>query len=146
MNLTFFNSRGTVHIFSTDPQTPPTCMYRIFPGSSSASSDVGAGYTVNPNYLTNAQDFSLLTNATMLVRQIASTLAAKSLYSAELLPGPTVQTDNDFLSFVESNYLPVLHPIGTAPMLPRSFGGVVDSNLSVYGVQGVRVVGKLFLL
>ena len=80
----------------------------------------------------------------MLVRQIASTPAAKSLYSSELLPGPTVQTDNDFRTFVESNYVPVFHPIGTAAMLPRSFGGVVDSNLRVYGVQGVRVVGKLF--
>ena len=55
-----------------------------------------------------------------------------------------MQTDNDFLGFVESTYVPVFHPIGSAPMLPRSFGGVVDSNLSVYGVQGVRVVGKLF--
>ena len=142
MNPALFNSRGTVHISSTDPQTPPTCMYLNFQIHLLLLT-LGA---VNPNYLTNAQDFSLLANATMLVRQIASTSAAKSLYSAELLPGPTVQTSNDFLSFVESNYLPVLHPIGTAPMLPRSFGGVVDSNLSVYGVQGVRVVGKLFLL
>ena len=51
-----------------------------------------------------------------------------------------MQTDSDFRTFVESNYLPVFHPIGTAAMLPRSFGGVVDSNLRVYGVQGVRVV------
>ena len=101
---------------------------------------------VNPNYLTNAQDFSLLANASMLVRQIASESqpAAKSLYSAELLPGPTVQTDNDFLTFVENNYAPVFHPIGTAAMLPKSLGGVVDSNLRVYGVQGVRVAGKHF--
>ena len=99
---------------------------------------------VNPNYLTNAQDFSLLANATMLVRQIASIPTAKSLYSAELLPGSTVQTDDDFRTFVASNYTPVLHPIGTAAMLPKSLGGVVDPNLRVYGVQGVRVVGKLF--
>ena len=99
---------------------------------------------VNPNYLTNAQDFSLLANASMLVRQIASLPAVKSLFSAELLPGPTVQTDNDFRTFVKNNYVPVLHPIGTAAMLPRSLGGVVDSNLRVYGVQGVRIAGKLF--
>ena len=55
-----------------------------------------------------------------------------------------MQTDKDFRTFVESNYAPVFHPIGSASMLPRSFGGVVDSNLRVYGVQGVRVVGKLF--
>lgn len=111
--------RGTVHISSTDPQVPPT---------------------VNPNYLTNAQDFSLLVNATMLVRQIASTQAVKSLYSTELLPGSTIQTEDDFRSFVESTYTGVFHPLGTAAMLPRSLGGVVDSNLRVYGVEGVRVV------
>ena len=82
----------------------------------------------------------------MLVRQIASVPAAKSLYSTEVVPGSTVQTDNDFLTFVENNYLPVFHPIGTAAMLPKSFGGVVDSKLRVYGVQGVRVVGKLFYI
>ena len=59
----------------------------------------------------------------MLVRQIASTPAAKSLFSSEFVPGPTVQTDNDFLAFVENNYAPVFHPIGTAAMLPRSLGG-----------------------
>ena len=80
----------------------------------------------------------------MLVRQIASMPAAKALYSAELVPRPIVQTDNDFHTFVESAYVPVFHPIGSAAMLPRSFGGVVDSNLRVYGVQGVRVAGKLF--
>jgi choline dehydrogenase len=75
--------------------------------------------TVNLNYLTNAQDFSLLAYATMLVRKIASLPAVKYLYSAELLPGPTVQTDNDFRTYVENNYRPVFHPIGTAAMLPR---------------------------
>ena len=144
MNLTLFNSRGTVHISSADPQAPPTCMFLIFLSHLQILLTLGITLAVNPNYLTNAQDFSLLANATKLVRQIASTSGAKSLYSAELLPGPTVQTDNDFLGFVESTYVPVFHPIGSAPMLPRSFGGVVDSNLRVYGVQGVRVVGKLF--
>ena len=80
----------------------------------------------------------------MLLRQIASTPAAKSIYSAEVAPGPTVQTDNDFRTFVESNYRASVHLIGTAAMLPKSLGGVVDSKLRVYGVQGVRVVGKLF--
>lgn len=99
---------------------------------------------MNPNYLTNVQDLSLLVNATMLVREIASTPAAKSLYSVEVVPGPSVQGEDDFRAFVESSYVPVFHPIGTAAMLPRSLGGVVDPKLRVYGVEGVRVVGKLF--
>ncbi|KAF8811137.1 hypothetical protein BYT27DRAFT_7252855 [Phlegmacium glaucopus] len=112
-------SRGTVHISSRDPQVPPS---------------------LNPNYLTDVQDLSLLANASMLVRRIASTSAAKSLYSVEVQPGSTVQTDSDFRAFVANNYVPVYHPIGTAAMLPRSLGGVVDANLRVYGVQNVRVV------
>jgi len=43
---------------------------------------------------------------------------------------------------VRDNHQPVLHPIGTASMLPRKLGGVVDPNLRVYGVTCVRVVGE----
>lgn len=32
------------------------------------------------------------------------------------------------------------HPIATAAMLPRSSGGVVASDLVVYGTQNLRVV------
>ncbi len=34
----------------------------------------------------------------------------------------------------------VYHPCGTCAMLPESAGGVVDADLRVYGVQGLRVV------
>lgn len=32
------------------------------------------------------------------------------------------------------------HHVGTASMLPRKLGGVVDARLRVYGVKGLRVV------
>lgn len=32
------------------------------------------------------------------------------------------------------------HPVGTAAMMPRSIGGVVDERLRVYGTANVRVV------
>ena len=32
------------------------------------------------------------------------------------------------------------HPVGTCAMMPRDMGGVLDSNLNVYGVQRLRVV------
>jgi choline dehydrogenase len=37
---------------------------------------------------------------------------------------------------VASNY----HPIGTAAMMARELGGVVDPTLKVYGTSNVRVV------
>lgn len=32
------------------------------------------------------------------------------------------------------------HPVGTAAMMPRQIGGVVNSRLAVYGTTNVRVV------
>jgi choline dehydrogenase-like flavoprotein len=32
------------------------------------------------------------------------------------------------------------HPVGTAAMMPREIGGVVDERLGVYGTTNVRVV------
>lgn len=32
------------------------------------------------------------------------------------------------------------HPLGTAAMMPRELGGVVDAQLKVYGTENVRVV------
>ena len=32
------------------------------------------------------------------------------------------------------------HPVGTAAMMPREIGGVVDERLNVYGTTNVRVV------
>jgi len=32
------------------------------------------------------------------------------------------------------------HPVGTAAMMPRELGGVVDEGLLVYGVKGLSVV------
>ncbi|TFK33633.1 hypothetical protein BDQ12DRAFT_690833 [Crucibulum laeve] len=116
--------RGTVHIASSDPSVHPT---------------------VNPNYLITPQDFSLLVNASMLVRRIANVPSLKSLYSVELLPGSSVESEEDFTKYVHDNYVTVTHEIGTASMLPRAMGGTVDSQLRVYGVQGVRVADASIL-
>lgn len=35
---------------------------------------------------------------------------------------------------------PNQHLVGTASMLPKELGGVVDTNLVVYGTENVRVV------
>lgn len=40
------------------------------------------------------------------------------------------------MSTVTANY----HPLGTAAMMPKHLGGVVDEMLMVYGTSNVRVV------
>lgn len=41
--------------------------------------------------------------------------------------------------WVKANFFAVWHWLGTAAMRPRAQGGVVDENLNVYGVQGLKV-------
>ena len=43
-------------------------------------------------------------------------------------------------SYVKKTFGCVFHPLGTASMLPREDGGVVDPELRVYGTANVRVV------
>jgi len=48
--------------------------------------------------------------------------------------------DEAIREYVRNGLQPVYHPVGTAAMLPREDGGVVDSNLKVYGTTNLRVV------
>ena len=41
--------------------------------------------------------------------------------------------------FVREFVGPVFHPVGTAAMMKREEGGVVDAELKVYGTSNVRV-------
>lgn len=49
-------------------------------------------------------------------------------------------TDAQWKAFVEGNITPVQHGVGTASLMPRELGGVVDPTLRVYGTRNVRVV------
>ncbi|KAI4635685.1 uncharacterized protein J4E87_000640 [Alternaria ethzedia] len=62
--------------------------------------------------------------------------------SGEVSPGPAVADDDDeaILEYIKANTIPNWHATGTNQMLPQEDGGVVDSRLRVYGVDGLRVV------
>lgn len=58
---------------------------------------------------------------------------------AELAPGPSVQTDDEWLEFGRINAQTIYHPIGTCRM-GEDDGAVVDPQLRVRGLQGLRVI------
>ncbi|KAF8419524.1 GMC oxidoreductase-domain-containing protein [Tirmania nivea] len=63
--------------------------------------------------------------------QCAEMANSKVLYTEE---------DNKVIEeWVKANFFVVWHWLGTAAMRPREQGGVVDGNLNVYGVQGLKV-------
>ncbi|THU89582.1 alcohol oxidase [Dendrothele bispora CBS 962.96] len=117
-------SYGTVHINSVNPMERPV---------------------INPNFFSNTADMELLIEAMKYCRKIVSTASMSKIIQKEVSPGPKVTTDEDLMSFIKRNFATVFHPIGTAAMLPREAGGVVDSELKVYGTANVRVMDASIL-
>ncbi|KAF8815895.1 alcohol oxidase [Phlegmacium glaucopus] len=118
-------SRGTVQISSTDPFQNPT---------------------VKVNYFSIDVDLDIQVAAARLTRKMLSTAPLGSLSTGETSPGSQVPdnanrgSDADWKSWIRSSFVSVAHPIGTAAMMKRSLGGVVDSQLKVYDTANVRVV------
>ena len=57
----------------------------------------------------------------------------------ELAPGPNVRTDDEIDDFVRQNMESTMHPCGTCRMGEDDMA-VVDSQLRVRGLQGLRVI------
>ncbi|GAA6059676.1 hypothetical protein JCM10212_000063 [Sporobolomyces blumeae] len=112
-------SRGSVHI---------------------ASANVTAAPLIDPSYLQSPLDLFLLAKSAQFLRKIAAQPQLAKYIKRETEPGPSVKTDAEFEEWIRSVVRTEYHPVGTAAMLPREQGGVVDSWLSVYGTQNVRVV------
>ncbi|KAF2760377.1 alcohol oxidase [Pseudovirgaria hyperparasitica] len=124
-------ARGSVHVNTTSPSSSTP---------SSSSSSTPANPVINPQYLSNAYDLTAATLASRYMRYIASTAPIAAVWQAEFYPGSGVQTDAQWETYVRQNTGTIYHPVGTCAMLPRGDGGVVDSELRVYGVEGLRVV------
>jgi hypothetical protein len=91
-------------------------------------------------FLRNEIDVALLREAVHFARRLALTPAISSLNPAEVSPGANITADADIDSFIRSTASTLYHPAGSCKMGPREEGGVVDDNLKVYGVEGLRVV------
>ncbi|KAK1988863.1 GMC oxidoreductase [Colletotrichum cereale] len=91
-------------------------------------------------FLKNPLDVSLLVEAVKFARTLAGTQSVKSLQPFEVVPGANVTTDEAIADFVRQQSSTLYHPVGTCKLGAREEGGVVDTNLNVYGIKGLRVV------
>jgi choline dehydrogenase len=112
-------SRGWVRLASSDPLEKPL---------------------INPNYLAVDADVQRMKKMVEIGREIFATKAMrKVLTGRELLPGPDYGTsDSEVLRFVRDRSDSYHHQVGSCKMGQDEMA-VVDPQLRVYGVEGLRV-------
>ncbi|KAL0941765.1 Pyranose dehydrogenase 1-like protein 3 [Colletotrichum truncatum] len=114
-------SRGTIEIDPTDPFfKEPIVDYRA---------------------LSNPADLDVQVEFIRFARKYFLETSLAEFKPVELVPGANVTSFEALSNALRSQLSPTtFHPIGTAAMLPRELGGVVDEKLLVYGVEGLSVV------
>lgn len=116
-------SRGSVHITTSDPLAPPA---------------------IDPNYFANEADLDIVVNSIELALKINATPPLSTQVVRIHSPSKDVleKGKEGLREYVRAGCWPVYHPVGTASMLPKEDGGVVDSSLKVYGTSNLRVVSQ----
>ncbi|KAJ3943519.1 uncharacterized protein N0V96_006444 [Colletotrichum fioriniae] len=115
-------SRGTISLNTSDPFfSEPVVDYRA---------------------LSNPTDLAVQIEFIRFTRRYFLESATLARYApVETVPGANVTTDEALGEAVRRMVSPTtFHPVGTAAMMPRALGGVVDEGLEVYGVRGLSVV------
>jgi choline dehydrogenase len=105
------------------------------------SADVFEDPMIQPNYLADSIDRRVLVAGMKLARRLLESPELAQYYDREELPGTGIQTDDELLDFARRYGSTCYHLIGTARMGPATDpSAVVDDQLRVHGMQGLRVV------
>ncbi|PXX59613.1 Choline dehydrogenase [Pseudomonas sp. LAMO17WK12:I10] len=111
------HSRGQVRLNSADPHDKPI---------------------IDSNFLSHPEDLRKLVAGVRLVRQLAASQAFARRLKGELVPGPQVESQAQIEQWIRDSLGTVFHPVGTCKM-GHDAQAVVDDQLRVHGVQGLRV-------
>jgi choline dehydrogenase-like flavoprotein len=114
------HSRGTIRLRTNDPAAAPA---------------------IAPNYLGDAEgrDLALMLEALRLSRKIFAQAPFAPYRGEEILPGAQAQNEDELVAFIRRKAETIYHPVGTCRM-GNDAGAVVDSELRVHGIDGLRVV------
>ena len=113
-------SRGRIRLRSTDPRHRPV---------------------IDPGYLSDDRDSRALAAGLKLAREFVTARPMAAICGTELAPGAHVRSDAELLQYVRASVATLYHPVGTCAMGGDSrWNSVVDSELRVRGVTGLRVV------
>jgi 4-pyridoxate dehydrogenase len=113
-------SRGMITLASADPRAPPR---------------------IRQNFLATDKDRATLRAGLRLVREIGAAEVLAPFSAGETAPGPACRSDGEFDAHIRATGITVHHPLGTCRMGREDDpAAVVDAELKVIGVEGLRVV------
>jgi choline dehydrogenase len=110
-------SRGSLRLASADPEADPL---------------------IDPAYLSRETDIDALVASLELCREIGRQPALAEWAPQELYPGPSVRTPAELRDYIRRTAVTYHHQVGTCKMGVDELA-VVDPELRVYGVEGLRV-------
>jgi choline dehydrogenase len=102
--------------------------------------DINNTPIVQPNYLSHETDRRTLVAAIRVARSILQSGPMARYFDSEVLPGADAQTDDELLAFARQYGSTSFHVAGSCRMGPvHDPNTVVDAELRVHGLQGLRV-------
>ena len=104
-----------------------------------ASADPLAAPLIDPAFLQHPDDLTRMVSGFKLMRHILQQPALASLRGRELAASAAAQTDAQIADYIRNNADTIYHPVGSCRMGPGA-NDVVDAELRVKGLQGLRVV------
>jgi choline dehydrogenase len=105
------------------------------------SSNPADAPAVQPNYLAAEADQMITLAGLRLAREILQRPELAHYFDHETMPGPDAQTDDELLDFARRRGNTGYHLVGTCKMGPATDKrAVVDDELRVHGLQGLRVI------
>lgn len=112
------DSRGEIHIASADPRAQPV---------------------IDPRYLSEDLDRRTMVEGLRMARRLFEQPALREHVVQETVPGDAVRDDAALLAYARANGGTVYHGVGTC-RIGQDDAAVVDPELRVHGVAGLRVV------
>ena len=106
-----------------------------------ASGDPAVPLRIRQNFLSADADWRALRAGLRLAREVCRQPAMAPFCDCEIAPGEQASTDADLDAHIRSTAITVHHPVGTCKMgIASDRMAVVDSELHVHGIEGLRVV------
>jgi len=111
-------SRGEIRLVSADPADRPV---------------------IDPQFFDDDDDLEVLKHGFKEARRLIYSPEFDPYRGAEVLPGPEVKDEEELSNWIRETAVTIFHPVGTCRM-GTDDGAVVDPELRVRGIDGLRVV------